>query len=206
MGIFNKNKKRKNHDSGFEYETKITFSNLYDIPLDLVEKILSFQKHGENFWDNVADPTTVEDYKLMLLGAAIAYKNQHLMGRMLPPNDERVIELSKYLLSRGLAIQFHPEHGMRIVDVTGNMKENNDDMETTIEKRDERVKKHDGTKSKPNIKPEPFYYCTYGGIAPICSDCDRNHMNSVFRTEDVGNWYNPDHNSNFNICYGYIKQ
>ena len=116
MGIFNKNKKRKNHDSeSMSFESKAVFSTLYDIPFDLVEKILSFKKHGENFWDNMADPTTIEDYKLMLLGASIAYKNQHLIGRMLPPNDERVVELSKYLLSRGLAIQFHPQHGMQII-------------------------------------------------------------------------------------------
>ena len=117
FNIFNKNKKRKNCNSQLQYEDKISFSIVYDIPFDLVEKILSFKKHGENVWDNIADPTTVEEYKWMLLGASIAYKNQHLLGRMLPPNDERVIELSKYLISRGLAIQFHPLHGMQIIQL-----------------------------------------------------------------------------------------
>ena len=97
-------------------------ASLYDIPLDLAEKILRFEKHGDNAWDNIADPTTESDYHLLFMGASIAWHNQTLMGRALPNTDERTVVLCKYMMSRGLAIQFHPEHGMRIVDVTGNMK------------------------------------------------------------------------------------
>ena len=78
-------------------------------------------------------------------------------------------------------------------------------MNPTIENRNNLVKTLDNRKAKPSVKAEPFYYCTYGGIAPICSDCSRNHINSVFRTEDIENWYNPDHNAKFSVCYGYVK-
>lgn len=78
-------------------------------------------------------------------------------------------------------------------------------MEMTINERNDLVESIDCTKSKPNTEPKAFYFCIYGGIAPICSDCSRNHINSVFRTEDISNWYNPDHNSNFKKCYGYIN-
>lgn len=112
MSIFNKNRKRQ-----VNYDTKIIFAKTYDIPFDLVEKIFSFTKHGENFWGNITDPTTLDDYKLMLEGASIAYHNQYLMGRALPPNDERAIGVTRYLVSQGLAIQFHPHHGMQIIQL-----------------------------------------------------------------------------------------
>ena len=40
-------------------------------------------------------------------------------------------------------------------------------------------------------KPEPFFYCKYGGIMPKCSDCKRNHSNSKYKTEDIENWFSP---------------
>ena len=97
-------------------------THVYDIPLDLTVKILQYKKHGDNFWDNMADPMTDEDYHNMLLGASIAYHNQNIMGKALPNNDVRAVELCRYMLSQGLAIQYHPEHGMQIVDITDDLK------------------------------------------------------------------------------------
>ena len=90
-------------------------SQIYHIPLDLVNNILKYKKHY-NFWDNLADPTTEQDYENMLMGASIAYNNQTLMGRKLPIDDERVVELCKYMTSKGIAIQYHPYHGMCIIE------------------------------------------------------------------------------------------
>ena len=63
----------------------------------------------------------------------------------------------------------------------------------------------DKTKQTQNEAPEVFFFCSVGGIAPICSDCKRNHLNSRFRSEDISNWYNPQHTSNFRACEGYIQ-
>lgn len=91
-------------------------AQIYHIPLDLVNKILEYKKHGSNVLDNYADPTTEQEYENMLMGASIAYKNQTLMGRKLPIDDERVVELCKYMVSKGIAIQYHPYHGMCIIE------------------------------------------------------------------------------------------
>ena len=91
-------------------------AQIYHIPLDLVKNILKYKKHGDNFWNNLADPTTEKDYENMLMGASITYNNQTLMGRKLPIDDERVVELCKYMASKGIAIQYHPYHGMCIIE------------------------------------------------------------------------------------------
>ena len=43
----------------------------------------------------------------------------------------------------------------------------------------------------PEEKPEPYFYCKYGGTIPKCSDCKRNHSNSKYKTEEIHNWYSP---------------
>lgn len=53
-------------------------------------------------------------------------------------------------------------------------------------------------------KPEPYFYCKYGGIISLCSDCKRNHCNSSFKTEEITTWYDPS-NSN-KQCIDYIQQ
>jgi len=76
----------------------------------------------------------------------------------------------------------------------------------TIEEYIEMMCEVDAQKPKPSEKPEPFFYCRWGGIAWKCSDCKRNHKNSVFRTEDIQNWYDPWHNASFLHCDGYLPE
>lgn len=110
MIVFKKLFKKK------ELPDNTVLAHIYHIPLDLVNNVLAYKKHGNNFWDNLADPTTEQDYEYMLKGASIAYNNQILMGRKLPIDDERVVELCKYMTSKGIAIQYHPYHGMCIIE------------------------------------------------------------------------------------------
>ena len=97
-----------------------------NIPYDLAELIRSQKKSytqsffeflfkkGES-WQPV--PYTEDEYQLMLIGAALAYNNQQLLGRALPKDDERCVELNKFLIKMGIAIQWHPHHGMQIVEI-----------------------------------------------------------------------------------------
>lgn len=104
-------------------KTAEELSLVYRIPCDLVEIILSKRKLATpTFWEFLFGaqeemvPYSDEEYRLMLDGARESYHNQHLIGRALPPNDPRAIEIDKFLISKGVAIQFHPHHGMQIVD------------------------------------------------------------------------------------------
>jgi len=76
----------------------------------------------------------------------------------------------------------------------------------TIEEYIEMMREVNAQKPKPSEEPEPFFYCRWGGIAWKCSDCKRNHKNSVFRTEDIQNWYDPWHNASFLHCDGYLPE
>lgn len=51
---------------------------------------------------------------------------------------------------------------------------------------------------------ENYFFCKYGGIAPKCSDCKRNHINSEYKTEEIKTWYGPFHNASVTYCEGYI--
>lgn len=52
---------------------------------------------------------------------------------------------------------------------------------------------------------EPYFYCKYGGIGPICSDCKRNHINSPYKTSDITTWLSPNHiRTNGTGCTDYI--
>lgn len=53
-------------------------------------------------------------------------------------------------------------------------------------------------------KPEPYFYCKYGGTMPLCSDCKRNHNNSSFKTEEITTWYAPSNGTKH--CVDYIQQ
>lgn len=53
-------------------------------------------------------------------------------------------------------------------------------------------------------QPKSYFYCKYGGIIPICSDCKRNHNNSSFKTEEIITWFVPSKSSKY--CIDYIQQ
>lgn len=53
-------------------------------------------------------------------------------------------------------------------------------------------------------QPEPYFYCKYGGIIPLCSDCKRNHSNSSFKTEEIITWIVPSKGSKY--CIDYVQQ
>ena len=53
---------------------------------------------------------------------------------------------------------------------------------------------------------EPYFYCKYGGIGQICSDCKRNPINSPYKTSDITTWLNPNHiKTNGTGCTDYIS-
>ena len=52
----------------------------------------------------------------MLTGASEMYKYPELMGRCLPMNDPRSIQVSNFLNENGISIQYHPQHGMMIIE------------------------------------------------------------------------------------------
>ena len=87
----------------------------YNIPLDLVNKILIQKKVKNHFWGDEEVPYSSDEYHLMLLGAMVTKQNQELIGVGLPPNDPRSIEINNFLISKGCSIQFHPHHGIMIV-------------------------------------------------------------------------------------------
>lgn len=52
---------------------------------------------------------------------------------------------------------------------------------------------------------EQYFYCKYGGIGPICSDCKRNPVNSPYKTCDIATWLNPSYiKTNGTGCTDYI--
>lgn len=53
-------------------------------------------------------------------------------------------------------------------------------------------------------RPEPYFYCKYGGTIPLCSDCKRNHNNSSFKTEEITTWYAPSNGTKH--CADYIQK
>lgn len=52
---------------------------------------------------------------------------------------------------------------------------------------------------------EQYFYCKYGGIGPICSDCKRNPVNSPYKPSTIGTWLLPNHiKTNGSGCTDYI--
>jgi hypothetical protein len=51
------------------------------------------------------------------MGASIAYNNQQLMGRVIPNDNPRAMDVNRYLKMNNVAIQYHPQHGMVLCDL-----------------------------------------------------------------------------------------
>ena len=86
------------------------------IPLDMVRLILSKKKEYHSIFGRFIDNYSYDEYWHMLIGASEMYNNQELMGRGLPMNDPRSIKVSNFLSENGISIQYHPHHGMMIVE------------------------------------------------------------------------------------------
>jgi hypothetical protein len=54
------------------------------------------------------------------MGASIAYNNQQLMGRVIPNDNPRAMDVNIYLKMNNIAIQYHPQHGMVLCDLSNN--------------------------------------------------------------------------------------
>lgn len=50
-----------------------------------------------------------------------------------------------------------------------------------------------------------YFYCKYGGTIPKCSDCERNHFNSKYKTEEIKTWMIPGTHGT-KQCLSYIQQ
>ena len=66
------------------------------------------------------DYYTFDEYQKMLMGASLAYHNQELMGRIIPNDNPRAIDVNRYLKMNNVAIQYHPQHGMVLCDLNNN--------------------------------------------------------------------------------------
>lgn len=105
-------KKKRNNNN---YYTKIS-ACVHNLPLDLVDKIRSQKRVKYSIFGDYEHPYTNEEYNLMMLGAMITYQSQELLGTKIPSNDPRCIEIRKMLTRLGVRIQYHPKHGMVIVE------------------------------------------------------------------------------------------
>ena len=99
----------------------ISASILYNIPSVLIREIYSIKRTWIKdyfFWiTNKKDYCTYDEYQLMFITASFIYKNQTLIGRKLPMNDKRSIEINNFLTKIGANIQYHPNYGMIITDI-----------------------------------------------------------------------------------------
>lgn len=97
----------------------ITCSKFYNIPMDIVRNIYSQKRDWGHFFNTFwfRDYYTFDEYQNMLKGAAIAYNNQELMGRVIPNDSPRAMDVNRYLRMNNVAIQYHPEHGMVLCDL-----------------------------------------------------------------------------------------
>lgn len=110
--IFNK----KNPPFTATEQDEIRLSLTFDLPLDIVKIILSKKKKYYSIFGDYVDNYSYNEYFNMLTGAGDMYKNQELMGRCLPMNDPRSIQVSNFLNENGISIQYHPHHGMVIIE------------------------------------------------------------------------------------------
>lgn len=97
----------------------ITYSKFYNIPMDIVRIIYS-QKRDWGYFFNIfwfRDYYTFDEYQNMLKGASLAYHNQELMGRIIPNDNPRAMDINRYLKLNNVAIQYHPQHGMVLCDL-----------------------------------------------------------------------------------------
>lgn len=99
----------------------ITDSKFYNIPMDIVRIIYSQNKVCHTIFGNeYSEKYTSDEYQKMLMGASIAYNNQQLMGRVIPNDNPRAIDVNRYLKMNNVAIQYHPHHGMVLCDLSNN--------------------------------------------------------------------------------------
>lgn len=99
----------------------ITYSKFYNVPIDIVRKIYSQNKVCHDiFGKEYTEKYTFDEYQNMLKGAAIAYNNQELMGRVIPNDNPRAMDINRYLKLNNVAIQYHPQHGMILCDLNKN--------------------------------------------------------------------------------------
>lgn len=100
----------------------ITYSKFYNIPMDIVRIIYSQKRDWGHFFNIFwfRDYYTFDEYQKMLMGASIAYNNQQLMGRVIPNDNPRAIDVNRYLKMNNVAIQYHPQHGMVLCDLSNN--------------------------------------------------------------------------------------
>ena len=114
--MFKKNKPFTTSENGI-----IVDSETYNIPMDMVRIIYSQNKVCHNiFGKEYMEKYTFDEYQNMLKGAAIAYNNQELMGRVIPNNSPKAMDICGYLSMNNVAIQYHPQHGMIICDLNKN--------------------------------------------------------------------------------------
>lgn len=85
-------------------QDEIRLAMTLKIPLDIVKLILSKKKTYYGLFSNYIDNYSYDEYQHML------------MGRCLPINDPRSIKVSNFLNENGLFIQYHPHHGMMVVE------------------------------------------------------------------------------------------
>lgn len=96
-------------------------SQVEGLPTDLVEKIFNTkQKRYKSFISRLFGQKedvylSEKEYLLMLQGAKIAYNNQHLLGTALPQDNPLVKDVENALNNLGVYIQYHPEHGLMII-------------------------------------------------------------------------------------------
>ena len=96
-------------------------SKLYDIPIDIVRTIYSQNKVCHNiFGKEYTEKYSFDEYQNMLKGASLIYHNQELMGRIIPNDNPRAMDVNRYLKMNNVAIQYHPQHGMVICDLNKN--------------------------------------------------------------------------------------
>lgn len=99
----------------------ITGSKVYNIPMDLVRIIYSKNKVCHTiFGGEYSEKYTSDEYQKMLMGASLAYSNQQLMGRVIPNDNPRAMDVYRYLKMNNVAIQYHPHHGMVLCDLRNN--------------------------------------------------------------------------------------
>ena len=114
--MFKKNKPFTTSENGI-----IVDSETYNIPMDMVRIIYSQNKVCHNiFGKEYTEKYTFGEYQNMLKGASIAYNNQELMGRVIPNNSPKAMDICGYLSMNNVAIQYHPQHGMVICDLSNN--------------------------------------------------------------------------------------
>jgi hypothetical protein len=120
MWLNKKNNQTYNDDVDDQQIT--TLAMIYKLPLKLVSKIYSQKKtvHPVSLFGRNPKPVQVnysqEEYKLMLKGANLAIENPQYLGRALPNDHPKSKEIQEMLVKLGVSIQYHPMHGMVIID------------------------------------------------------------------------------------------